>query len=147
MKRTMNYWLYYYINRHVGDFVLDINGVCPYYTTKNLTGSYYQNIDVPMTPVLVTINSNKSELYCVVVNGSWENEYPFEMSVSNFTADSGSGVRLSSDNIDASPILNDKSEFVSAFTPKVTTKSAESTLSFTLQPHSVVFVTLHGVSR
>ncbi len=30
-KRFMIYWLYYYFNRHVGEWVLDMNGTAPYY--------------------------------------------------------------------------------------------------------------------
>jgi alpha-L-arabinofuranosidase len=131
--RTYNYWLYYYFNRHLGDDILDITGTVPYYTPQLGSLSEFAGPEVPM---LVTKTGNK--IYIVAANGSRTQDETATFNLSNFTVNSAVGVRMTNNDIDAHPLIATKSTVVNNFTVNV----SNNTVTFPMQKHSIVFITL-----
>jgi len=140
-KRFMVYWLYYYFSRHLGDWVVDMQGMAPYYAAPG-DGSDRSDRDAscPLTPALVTLSNDKTTLYIIVANGSWKSDVPCTVHLRGFEATRGSGTALSSDNLDAKPLLENKSDFVRKLPVTVTKEE----LRCIIPAHSVVFVALQG---
>ncbi len=139
---SMRYWLYYYFNRHMGDWVLDIKGTAPQQSMR--TGKD-KTIPVVKTPPLVTVNSNKTEMYLMVANGDWKNDCPCNMTVTGMNITSISAVVLNNGDANASPWIHQQSEFVSPQAMTLATTAGQSKISFTLPAHSVVFATCKSV--
>ena len=135
-KRFMLYWLYYYFNRHMGEWALAMEGVAPYYQPKQETDRAL--FSGPLTPVLTTLSQDGREMYLVIANGSWANAVPCRVSLQNFHAGRATGVLMANDNPDGSPLLGRKEDAVRDF-PVVREGLG---VTFTLPPHAVVFVTL-----
>jgi len=133
-KRFMLYWLYYYFNRHVGDWVLDMDGTAPYYAPA--PGTYPEGISGPLTPVLATVSEDGGAIYLVIANGSWDRAVPCRASFRNFEPASATGIVLSHPDPDGKPLLGRKEDAVSELPVSV----AGSVLTCTIPPHSVVFV-------
>ena len=140
---SMRYWLYYYFNRHMGDLVLDIQGTAPQHKMNTGKG---ETISVVTTPPVVTMNSNKTELYLMVANGDWGKDYPCTLTVTGMKITNLNAVVLSSGDTNASPWLHERSEFVHSQTVTISTNSRQSQLSFILSAHSVVFATCKGIN-
>ncbi|HBC89001.1 MAG TPA: hypothetical protein DCZ94_18840 [Lentisphaeria bacterium] len=144
-KIAMPYWVHYYFNRHLGELALDLDGTAPYYSGS--PGEPYkskkkQTFSGPLTPLVVTMSKDGNSLFLIVANGSWNREIPLSMDMKNFTAAKSAGVALSSSNPDAHPFLEKKEDFVSDLPIGL----EQNTLTCTLPPHSVVFVTMTGVA-
>ncbi len=133
-KRFMLYWLYYYFNRHVGEWVLGIDGTAPYYQP----GDAKEAFSGPLTPVLASLSQDGRELYLVIANGSWTKNVPCRIGLENFTAQSAKGVMLSNERVDGKPLLQEKGDAVSNFPVNATGKGTE----FTLPRHATVFITV-----
>jgi hypothetical protein len=133
-KRFMLYWLYYYFNRHVGEWVLRTDGTAPYYQPPPGTGDFAG----PLTPVLATLSRDGHEVFLVIANGSWTRAVPCQMKLESFQASQASGIIITSDKLDGKPLLEDKRDFVSDFSVKTSGKE----VNYTIPPHAVVFVTL-----
>lgn len=137
-RRFMLYWLYYYFNRHVGEWVLDTDGTAPYYQPqqgREFTG--------PLTPVLATLSRNEREIYLVMANGSWTSAVPCQVSLQGFQTERASGIAISNDRLDGKPLLETKQDAVSDFPVSV----AGSKVNCTIPPHAVVFVKLSTGER
>jgi hypothetical protein len=133
-KRFMLYWLYYYFNRHVGEWVLRTDGTAPYYQPPPGTGDFAG----PLTPVLATLSRDGHEVFLVIANGSWTRAVPCQMKLESFQASQATGIIITSDKLDGKPLLEDKRDFVSDFPVKTSGKE----VNCTIPPHAVVFVTL-----
>jgi hypothetical protein len=133
-QRFMLYWLYYYFNRHVGQWVLRTDGTAPYHQPGPGAGECAG----PLTPVLATWSDDGNEMYLVMANGSWTRAVPCRVMLQGFRAARARGVVLSSNELDGKPLLEKKEEAVSDF--PVGTTGEE--VNCTLPPHAVVFVTL-----
>jgi alpha-L-arabinofuranosidase len=133
-KRFMLYWLYYYFNRHLGEWVLGIDGRAPYFQLTDAKAAFKG----PLTPVLASLSRDGRELYLVIANGSWAKSVACRIGIENFTAHSAKGTLLSNDKLDGKPLLEKKSDAVSDFPVNAIGKGTE----FTLPPHAVVFITL-----
>jgi hypothetical protein len=133
-RRFMLYWLYYYFNRHVGWWVLQMDGTAPYYQPGRQAGE----LAGPLTPVLATLSRDGSEIYLVMANGSWTRAVPCRVKLRDFDAVKARGVVISSGELDGKPLLERKEQAVSDF--QVDTTGEE--VNCTLPPHAVVFVTL-----
>lgn len=133
-QRFLLYWLYYYFNRHVGPWVVPMDGTAPYYQpgkgSKELAG--------PLTPVLATVSEDGKEIYLVMANGSWTKAVPCRIKLRDFRVAQAKAVALSSDKLDGKPLLEKKEEAVSDFPVEAMPEE----VTCTLGPHSVVFVTL-----
>ncbi|HEY4785336.1 MAG TPA: hypothetical protein VIH57_04780, partial [Bacteroidales bacterium] len=146
-KTTYLYWLYNYMINNTGDYVVDFNGTAPSYT-----GSAIHNVDDgssgnltytgPLTPLMVTKSSDGTKLYITIVNGSTTQTVPFTAKISNFTPTTQSAVVITDTDVNQSFYQNDNSRFVKNGT---VTYSA-GTVSCSLAPLSVTFITLTGTS-
>ncbi|HBE02834.1 MAG TPA: hypothetical protein DC049_10230 [Spirochaetia bacterium] len=145
-KRSMNYWLYYYYNRHIGDNILDIKGKGPYYKiSPEVSGNRIpnqENVSVPFTPALITASPDKNEIYIMIVNGSWSKNFPCSINLENCSCSKSEGVILDNPNPDAHPMIDKKDDLVKPFAPNLKQKNYGFDLEFTLPAHSVVFITL-----
>jgi len=139
-KRFMIYWLYYYFNRHVGEWALETDGTAPYYTPAEGDDPYTKPEESagPLTPVLVTLSDDGGALYLVAANGSWDRAVPCRVHLRNFAAAKATGTVLSHGDLDGRPLLERKEDFVGDL--PVVVEGGD--MSCTLPAHSVVFVTL-----
>jgi sulfur carrier protein ThiS len=135
-KRFMLYWLYYYFNRHVGEWALATEGVAPYYQPKQETDR--AQFSGPLTPTLATLSRDDHELYLVIANGSWTRAVPCRVHLRNFAVARATGVVLTNSNLDGSPLLDRKEDAVMEFS--VAREGNDVTCA--IPAHAVVFVTL-----
>lgn len=131
--RSMLYWLYYYFNRHVGPNWLALRGQAPYWTPPRPED---KALAAPMTPILATRSADGRSVYLVIVNASWTQSFPAQIVLEGGKALRANGLILSSDDLDAKPLLQEKGDFVRPFTFTVKDKI----LVGVLPPHSVIFV-------
>jgi hypothetical protein len=108
----------------------------PYYQPKQEADR--AQFSGPLTPVLATLSKDERELYLVIANGSWTRSVPCRVHLRNFAAARATGVLLTQDQLDGSPLLDRKEDAVKDF-PVVHTGDDVTCL---LPPHAVVFVTL-----
>jgi hypothetical protein len=135
-QRFLLYWLYYYFNRHVGEWALATEGSAPYHQPQQAADR--AQFSGPLTPTLATLSKDGRELYLVIANGSWTQAVPCCVHLRNFAAARATGVLLTQDQLDGSPLLDRKEDAVKDF-PVVHTGDDVTCL---LPPHAVVFVTL-----
>ena len=135
-KRFMLYWLYYYFNRHVGEWALATDGVAPYYQPQQEND--HAQFSGPLTPALVTLTSDERKIYLVIANGSWTVPVPCRIRLRNFVVDRATGTVLTTGNLDGPPLLDRQADAVMDF-PVV---HEGDTVICTLPPHAVAFVTL-----
>ncbi len=133
-KRFLLYWLYYHFNRHVGQWVLPMNGTAPYHQPGQNAGEFAG----PLTPVLATLSEDGNEIYLVMANGSWTRAVPCRVKLRDFRVAKARGIVISSDQLDGKPLLERKEDAVSDL-PVATTPEE---VNCTLPPHAIVFVTL-----
>jgi len=133
-KRYMIYWLYYYFNRHVGDWVLDMDGTAPYSNPVEPP----EAPSGPITPALATIDEDGKTIYLIIANGSWDQSIPSRISFRNFKPDSATGTVLSHSDPDGKPLLERKEDFVSELPVTV----ANQYITCTIPAHSIVFLTV-----
>jgi len=135
-QRFLLYWLYYYFNRHVGEWVLRTDGTAPYHQPRQGAAEFAG----PLTPVLATLSRDGREIYLVIANGSWTRAVPCHVKLEDFRAAGARGTVITNDNLDGKPLLQKKEEAVSDFPVSVTRNEADCTVP----PHAIVFVTLAG---
>jgi hypothetical protein len=139
-KRSMLYWLYYYFNRHLGEYALDIQGTTPYYAPAagdcpSFKAGEYPG---PQTPVLATLTEDGKTLYLVIANGSWDQPTPCRIQLRNLPMSHTDGILLTQDDPDGKPLLQRKEDAISSFSASVT----NNVLTCTIPPHAVVFLTV-----
>ena len=137
-KRFMLYWLYYYFNRHVGEWALATDGVAPFYEPQRPADR--AAFGGPLTPVLATLSKDRRAMYLVIANGSWTRTVPCRVQLKNFPAKCAAAVLLTANDLDGKPLLARKEDAVSDF--PVTCDGGGMTCE--IPPHAVVFVTLSG---
>jgi len=135
-QRFMLYWLYYYFNRHLGEWALATEGVAPYYQPRREADR--ARFGGPLTPALVTLSKEEREMYLVLANASWTRAVPCRVRLRNFAVARATGVVLTGHNLDGPPLLDRKEDAVTVL--PVDRKTEEVTCA--LPPHAVVFVTL-----
>ena len=135
-KRTMLYWLYYYTNRHVGEWALATDGTAPYWEWSD--GDARRA--VPQTPVLATASADGRTIFLVIANGSWTRPAPCRVALEGFSPKRAVGVALSHDDPEAGAVLDHKEAFVH----DLTVRAEGGEVTFTVPPHAVVFVTLEA---
>ncbi len=133
-RRSMNYWLYYYFNRHAGRWVLAIDGTAPYHD-GSAGGRTYRG---PLTPLVATLSQDQQQLYLILANGSWEKTVPVRVSLRGFAPRSSTGVVLSHSDPDGDPFLERREDLVRELSVAIQGEE----LTTMLQPHSVVFITI-----
>jgi hypothetical protein len=132
-KRFMLFWLHYYFNRHCGDVALDVTGTAPWRESVETPES-----SGPVTPALVTLSRDGREMYIIIANGSWENDYPCTVALANFQAGDAEGRYLSQADPDANPLVDEESDVVKELPINI----SGGELSFPVPAHSIVFVRL-----
>lgn len=134
-RRSMNYWLYYYyFNRHVGDWVLSMDGTAPYHEAVVQKAA----AQGALTPAVTTLSADGTQLFLIVANGSWTREVPCRIVLFGFPAPRAKGFVLSDSDPDSVPFLGRSAQL--AHELALTVKDVE--LQTALPPHSVAFVTV-----
>ena len=100
-RRSMNYWLYYYFNRHVGRWVLHLDGTAPYHE-GSMGGRTYRG---PMTPAVATLSDDGRRIFLMLANGSWDRAVPCRIEVQGSPTRQARGVVLSHPDPDGHPFL------------------------------------------
>jgi alpha-L-arabinofuranosidase len=119
----------------VGTIFLTITETeAPYYTTTKLS----QNRATAMVPTNITISSDRKNLYIMMVNGSWQNSYPVEITINNLKPSASEAVYLSSDDQNGNPLVK-KNDFVKSLSIKSTATNNDATITYTIPAHSIVF--------
>jgi len=128
------YWLYYHLNRHVGQWALATEGTAPYHVPaeKGLAG--------PLTPVLATLSADGRAVYLVIANGSAKRDVPCDVTVKGFGGVRGEAVALSQADLDALPLVRPGDGTLSR--PAV--QARQGGASFRVPAKTIVFVTLRG---
>ncbi len=140
-QRFLLYWLYYYFNRHLGAWVLGLEGTTPFYSPPQKADREQYN--GPLAPVLATASEDGSQIYLVIANGSWTRPLPCRAHLLNFRLGRATGVVLTHDDLDGKPLLNRKADAVSEL--PMLTEGAN--LQCTIPPHAVIFLTLTMAER
>jgi hypothetical protein len=133
-QRFMLYWLYYYFNRHLGQWALVTDGTAPFHEPAKENRQWAG----PVSPTLASLSKDGREIYLVMANGSWSRALPCRVRVRNFGQFHAAGVVLENGNPDAQPLLERKEDAVSDLPVTV----ADGDVACTLPPHAVAFVTL-----
>ncbi|MCL4205468.1 MAG: hypothetical protein KJ000_23545 [Pirellulaceae bacterium] len=133
-QRAMNYWLYFYFNRHVGRWVLDIDGTAPYH--EGSAGG--RTLRGPLTPAVATLSDDGQQIFLMLVNGSWTRPVPCRIELRDFPAQRATGIVLSHSDPDGHPFIERHDDLVSDLTLTLD----EGRISTTIPPHAVVFLTV-----
>ena len=133
-RRSMNYWLYYYFNRHAGRWVVAIDGTAPYHE-GSAGGRTYRG---PLTPVVATLSQDEQQLYLILANGSWEKTVPVRVTLRGFAPRTSTGVMLSHSDLDGDPFLERREDLVRDLSVAIQGQE----LTTVLPPHAVAFVTI-----
>ncbi len=131
-KAFMNYWVYYYFNRHVGKYALDIEGTAPWRYVKP------EKFSGPQTPTLVTLDEDGRRMYFVIANASWDDDAPCVVNLANFIPAAAAAVVLTQQDRDAPGLVDS----VRDVTRDLPVQLSGDKLSFTVPAHSVVFITV-----
>ena len=138
-KQFLLYWLMYYFNRHVGQWVLPISGTAPYQIVSNRMENSLPSISPgPLTPVLATSSADGKTIYMVIANGSWDNSFPLRAQFKGFASGKVNTVSLSQPSMDSNPLVDRKEDVVSALDAQF----KNGLLTATLPAHSVSFITI-----
>lgn len=142
-KRFLLYWLSYYFNRHVGEWVLPISGAAPFQTEA---GQLHDGLPAvpagPLTPVLATRSADGRTVYLVIANGSASREIPLRARLRGLAAGKVEAVVISQPSLDSSPLLERKEDAVGVLDVHL----AGGLLTATLPAHSVSFITITHAS-
>ena len=140
--RSWLYWLYFYFNRHVGEWVLDVRGRAPWYRPSAQAACARDMADMsgPQTPVLATLSEDAETIYIIIANGSMQSSYPAKIRIKGFTPGKARCVRLGgrASRIDGPPLLTKFSDAVSNAQADINGR----VVSFELEPRSVMFLAI-----
>ncbi len=133
-QRSMLFWLYHHFSRHLGDNVVAVSGQAPYHPDPRDAAAP----GFPLTPVLATLSADSSQLFVMVVNGSWEQNVPTSLRLDGFKPRACTAVMLRHDDLAAHPLLTHEEEFVGTIPVTITGNR----LTCTLPSHAVTFFML-----
>jgi len=135
-KRSMLYWLYYHFNRHIGQWVVVLDGQAPFHAGRvgrvEVTG--------PLTPAIATLSDDGKTLYIAIVNGSWDKPQPCRVVLRGFAAGKATASVLTHSDPLAHPFVDREEEVISPLTLNV----APDALTCTLPAHCVAFIAVHA---
>jgi hypothetical protein len=138
-SRSMLYWLYYYFNRHLGPELVAFEGEAPFYTAPSDPEGA---MAAPLTPLVITRDSDGRQLWIILANGSWNTAVPIHLRFRGFRPVKYFGTLLTDDDLDGKPLVPAGKTFARPFRATL----AEGALRGELPAHSVVFLTLEGQS-
>ncbi len=130
---SMLYWLYYYVNRHMGPELLAMDGQAPFHKPLQAEDAMFAG---PLTPVLATRNPNDNTIFLIIVNASWTQQFPMRVTLRGCQPKGVTTVLLSDDVLDGKPLLVDKAQFVRSLPVMLDGQ----TIRAELPPHCVLFV-------
>jgi hypothetical protein len=131
-KRGYSYWLFYYLNRYIGDWLHPVSGTAPIVTLQD---SLNQNQTALKTPVMVTSTSNR--IYIWLLNCDWSNTVNASITISGRTVSSASGVMFKRDDPDEQGWTD---ETPTGLVSNISASVSNNTVSLTLQPHSLTLL-------
>jgi alpha-L-arabinofuranosidase len=131
-KRGFAYWLYYYLNRYIGDRLHPVSGTAPIVTLQDALN---QNQTALKTPVMVT--STGDRIYIWLLNCDWSNTVSASITINGRTISSASGVMFKRDDPDEQGWTD---EDPSALVSTVSASVSNNTVSLTLQPHTLTLL-------
>jgi len=139
-KRFLMYWLYYYFNRHLGEWVVDLSGMAPYYYPTPYDDPSIKSGEFagPITPVLATLSKDGRVIYLIIANGSWDRAVPCRIKLISFQPARAEGVLLSHPDPNGKALLERQEEAVT-FLPVSISKQE---VVCAIPPHSVSFITI-----
>ena len=141
-QRFLIYWLYYHLNRHLGEAVLEIQGTAPHFAPGNGEDRVFKSGELPgpLTPALATLSKDGKSIYVVVANASMEKAFPCRIGLKNFAVKSAGGLVLTQKDPEGHPLLDGNEEAMRELHVDVRGESA----MLTLPPRSITFVTLRS---
>ncbi len=137
-KRSMLYWLHRSVNEHTGEWVLEMQGTTPYYQPTASSNPGREPLPGPLAPAVVMLSRDEKTLYIIAANASWGQSVPCTVQVANFAINSHAGRLLSHTDPNGHPLLDKQEDFVG----DLPVQANGSTVTCTLPPHSVAFITL-----
>ena len=143
-KRSMLYWMHRTFNEHTGDWVLDMQGTTLYYQPQPGSDPRRAPLSGPLAPAVVMLSDDEKTMQVIAANASWSRSIPCTLRIRNFHVTSSTGLLLSHSDANGPPLLEKKEEFVTDLPVQADAKADASTVTCTLPPHSVAFITLKG---
>lgn len=144
-KRSMTYWLYYYFNQFLGEWILDIQGTAPYKTEYSFEHWPWYTIDIvkgPYTPVLASKSQDEKTVYLIIANGNETTNYNFQ---TNFVGFQGTKIRgiifndfRTTNWKDNNPFSFNQSDFIREYSPTLSPDGK--ILKGQIPAHSVLFL-------
>jgi len=134
-QRTIRYWLFYYVHRHLGDWVVQLDGTSPFYRPEEIPEAYA----MPATPTVATVTEDGKRLFVIVANGQWNREFTCRARLKGFSPQRVSAILLSDFRQDASnahPLIERKEDAIR----ELATQVERETVTFKLPGHSIAFV-------
>jgi hypothetical protein len=147
--RSMVYWLYYYFNNFLGDWILDIEGTAPFkkevYTHEGSWGPL--KIEGPYTPVLASLSNDGRQIYLIIVNGSENNQNQFRINFVDFPINQVESVLLNDYRLSRDlyswknnhPFSRNSADFIKRYS-LLSLSSDKKVLNGKLPPHSILFI-------
>ena len=136
--RAMNYWLYHYFNRHVGQWVIGMEGTGPYHAGTAMG----RNWRGPLTPVVATVSDDGQRLFLILANGSWARTVPCRIDLRNLPARQAEATLLSHPDPDGDPFIEHRKDLIHEL--PLSLRGVQ--LAMTLPPHSVAFVRIEALT-
>jgi len=133
--RSLIYWLYYLLNRHTGDWVLDMKGTAPWYQppkSEDPSGT----LSGPLTPAVAMASDDGKTIYVVAANGSWSRSIPAKVTLSGLRPTAATATCLSADDPDGKPLVTNRDDVVRSLPCAVNGTQ----VTWACPPHSVVFL-------
>ncbi|MEM4315576.1 MAG: glycosyl hydrolase 53 family protein [Nitrososphaerota archaeon] len=145
--RSMVYWLYYYFQRFLGDFVLDARGTAPY-SYWVFSHSLWQGLALPAsgpsTPLIATKSSDGKQVSIIIVNASENNTPELHLLLGNFESKTMVSYVLRDNRQnwrDSSPFSTREEDFVQAY-EGITLATNGRTITGRIPSRSVLFIKL-----
>lgn len=142
--RSMTYWLYYYFNQFVGNWILHIQGTAPYKSEYSFKYWPWYDIDIkgPYTPVLASRNESGNNVYLIIANGNENFGYDFKVNFVNFQGSKVEGILFNDFRLtnwkDNNPFSTKQSDFITKHSLKLSSNGR--ILNGRIPEHSVLFV-------
>ena len=140
-KTGFLYWLHYHFIRNLGKWLLPVTGTSPVVT---LPDHWNVNRTGLLTPVMATLSPEQRRMYIVVVNASWDTEYPARFDLNGFYIRRSSVKFLKHDDLDHFGVVpaGTNPEGLIVHTGGGTISQGGTRFETTVPPHSVMFITL-----
>lgn len=138
-KTSLLFWLYFLFRKHLGKYVVKIDGSTPFFVPGNIKIANARAL--PITTSLVTYTPDSSVLYFIIVNSSYKDTLIGTLRiVGNIRINDVHGTVLSDFRphpIDSLPVISDSSKVIRTVQTNLNNNKG---LSLRVLPHSVTFL-------